>query len=122
MCAKFIFIISELSIVSKIILPLCHSCSEVLNKSFLFLGHTVEYPLKEEFVQVEITIGGTAKNEYHAHVIKRDEHKRQEKKLNFALIAMDSVSNANFRRHMKKTYKFLKENPNTFIQKVILTT
>ena len=62
-CAQSkILAISELSTVSKIIIPLCLICSEVLNISFLFLGYTVKYPLKEEFVQVEITIGGRAKN------------------------------------------------------------
>ena len=39
-------------------------------------------------------------------------------KLNVIMLMVDSLSNANAQRHLKKTYKFLSEDPNSFVLSV----
>ena len=90
--------------------------------SKIYLDSVIEYPLTEEFLQVELTIKGKTIKEYHAHIFKPPEIKRNvyenPRRLDIAVIMIDSQSNANVQRHMKKTYKFLDEDENSFILKV----
>ena len=76
--------------------------------------------LTEEFVEVSITKGIHTSTEYHAAAIRRDGEKFQrhnQGSLNIAMIMFESQSHSNVQRYMKKTYAWLKNDPNTHIFK-----
>ena len=81
--------------------------------------------MTEEFIKLQLTVNNKEIDEYHAHIIKdkseydqTNELKKDEPGLNIVMIMIDSISNANFQRHMTKTYKYLNEDNSTFIMKV----
>ena len=76
--------------------------------------------LTEDYVEVSITKGTEISTEYHAAVIRHEGEKfkpHTRESLNIALIMYDCQSHSNVQRYMKKTYEWLKNDPNTHIFK-----
>ena len=76
--------------------------------------------LNFEFAKLELRVNNTGFEEFHANVLPPSTTPvpREENQLDIIMIMYDSTSNANLQRHMKKTYKRLSEDSNTFIMKV----
>ena len=76
--------------------------------------------LSEDFVEVLITQGTRTTTEFHAAIIrnKTNTFKRHTRNnLNIAMIMFDSQSHSNVQRYLKRTYNWLKNDPNTHIFK-----
>ena len=84
------------------------------------LDLNMKIKLNFEFAKLELRVNNTDFEEFHANVLPPSTTPvpREENLLDIIMIMYDSTSNANVQRHMKKTYKRLNEDSNTFIMKV----
>ena len=98
---------------------------------FDILDVDIAYPLKEDFVWLEMIYDNNPIIEYHMYPIKtlpklNEPIKLQQGKnnpmktgkLNIVMLMMDSVSHASAKRYLNKTYPFLENDPDTVILKV----
>ena len=84
------------------------------------LDLNMKIKLNFEFAKLELRVNNTDFEEFHANVLPPSTAPvpREENQLDIIMIMYDSTSNANVQRHMKKTYRRLSEDSNTFIMKV----
>ena len=84
-----------------------------------------EAQLTEEFIKITYVDSSNREfNEYHVSPVdKTDKNnqqfgKKSEENFNILIIMLESMSNANTQRQMRKTYNFLETDQNTVILKV----
>ena len=95
---------------------------------YIFLSVTsqvLEAQLAEEFIKITyVDISNKEFHEYHVSpVVKTEKYnqkleKKRGENFNIIMIMLESMSNANTQRQMRKTYDYLETDQNTVILKV----